>query len=373
MLADVAGVTLSYQLHGPAEAPVLVLLHGMGAASDGSSWRDVVPLLAGDHRLVVPDLRGHGASSRPGSYTLDEMADDVARLLDLLGVRDATVVGHSMGGVVAVVLAQARPDLVAALVVEDSSPPPPFGLPPVDVSPPPRPGGPVPYDVEVRPAVLRELGRPGAAWARRAHEVTVPTLVVGGGPTSFVDQDRLAALAARFPAGTMATIDAGHDVHPTRPEEFVALLRRWWAQQGQVAADRPDAGRATVHVRGALTDGELEALHAAAFGGPPSATPWRRRLDRHSLTWVTARMDGRLVGFVNVIGDGGEHAVLLDTCVAPDVERRGVGRALVAAAADEARRNGCTWLHADYEPRFARFYENACGFRPTEAGVLRLV
>ncbi|WP_309133409.1 alpha/beta fold hydrolase [Cellulomonas sp.] len=232
MPADVPAVTLSYALHGPADAPVVVLLHGMGAASDRSSWDRVVPLLAGDHRLVVPDLRGHGASPRPGSYALAEMADDVARLLDRLGVAGATVVGHSMGGVVAVVLAQARPDLVSALVVEDSSPPPPAGSPPVDVTPPYRPEGPVAYDVEVRPGVLQALAEPDAAWAGRAGEVTVPTLVVGGGPTSFVDQRRLARLAAAFPAGTMVTIDVGHDVHPNRPEEFVALLRTWWAGEG---------------------------------------------------------------------------------------------------------------------------------------------
>ncbi|UZN03668.1 alpha/beta fold hydrolase [Cellulomonas sp. S1-8] len=229
MRVELPGVVLAYELHGPEDAPAVVLLHGMGAASDGSSWKAVVPRLVADHRLVVPDLRGHGASGRPGSYALAEMADDVARLMDLLGVRAATVVGHSMGGVVAIVLAQARPDLVAALVVEDSPPPPPVWSPPVRVVPPDRPGGPVPYDHEVRPTVLRELDRRRPAWWRRAGQVAVPTLVIGGGPTSFVDQGRLARLAARFPAGTMATIDAGHDVHPTRPAEFVALLRGWRA------------------------------------------------------------------------------------------------------------------------------------------------
>lgn len=218
---------LAHTLRGPEDGPTIVLLHGMGAASDRSSWAEVAPRLEGDHRLLVPDLRGHGASPRPASYTLDEMAADVAHLMDLLGIARATVVGHSMGGVVAIVLAQARPDLVEALVVEDAPPPPPHRLPPVDVSPPDRPGGPVSYDDEVRPAVLRELDRRDPDWSRRVQDVTAPTLVIGGGPTSFVDQVRLARLAARFPAGTMVTIDAGHDVHPTRPDEFVALLREW--------------------------------------------------------------------------------------------------------------------------------------------------
>ena len=127
-----------------------------------------------------------------------------------------------------------------------------------------------------------------------------------------------------------------------------------------------------LHVRGETTDAELEALHAAAFGHEPADTPWRQRLADHSLTWITARLDGRLVGFVNVVGDGGVHAILLDTCVAPDLQGRGVGQALVAAAAAEARRAGCHWLHADYEIGAADFYEDTCGMAHTEAGLLRL-
>ncbi|GAA4621938.1 GNAT family N-acetyltransferase [Cellulomonas oligotrophica] len=129
----------------------------------------------------------------------------------------------------------------------------------------------------------------------------------------------------------------------------------------------------TLHVRGDLTDRELDLLHSAAFDQPPAGAPWRQRLADRSLTWVTARLDDRLVGFVNVVGDGGVHAILLDTCVAAAVRGRGVGRALVGAAADEARRAGCHWLHADYEPHLADFYEGACGLRPTDAGLLRLV
>jgi len=130
--------------------------------------------------------------------------------------------------------------------------------------------------------------------------------------------------------------------------------------------------RIGLHPRGELTDLELSSLHADAFGHPLRDSPWRQRLADHSLTWITARLEGRLVGFVNVVGDGGAHAILLDTCVAPDVQRRGVARALVAAASEEARRAGCEWLHADYEPELVDFYEGACGLRHSEAGLLRL-
>jgi GNAT superfamily N-acetyltransferase len=91
----------------------------------------------------------------------------------------------------------------------------------------------------------------------------------------------------------------------------------------------------------------------------------------HSLGWVTARVDGELVGFVNVAWDGGSHAFLLDTVVHPRVRRQGVGMRLVARAVALAREAGGEWLHVDFEPELRAFYE-ACGFRPADAGLLSL-
>lgn len=125
-------------------------------------------------------------------------------------------------------------------------------------------------------------------------------------------------------------------------------------------------------VDGAVDDVELSRLHAAAFGHDPVVVGWAERLSTRSLFWVTARRASLLIGFVNVIGDGGAHAVLLDTCVHPDSQRSGVGAALVRGAADEARRRGCRWVHADYLSEHARFYEGVCGLRPTRAGLLDL-
>ncbi|QDO90145.1 GNAT family N-acetyltransferase [Ornithinimicrobium ciconiae] len=131
---------------------------------------------------------------------------------------------------------------------------------------------------------------------------------------------------------------------------------------------------ADLELWGSVTDAELTSLHAAAFGHAPTAVPWNERLTAHSLTWVTARApeDRSLVGFVNVVGDGGAHAFLLDTMVRPDQQGRGIGRGLVRAAAREATLRGCHWLHADYEEAAAAFYEQGCGLVPTRAGLLRL-
>ncbi len=139
---------------------------------------------------------------------------------------------------------------------------------------------------------------------------------------------------------------------------------------GEHERDAPTALRLVV--RGDVADRDLSSLHARAFGVPSTSTPWRRRLERHSLTWVLALEGVRLVGFVNVAWDGGAHAFLVDTVVDPAIQGHGVGRALVRRAALEAARAGCTWLHVDFEEAAAPFYLDACGFRPTSAGVLRL-
>jgi GNAT superfamily N-acetyltransferase len=125
--------------------------------------------------------------------------------------------------------------------------------------------------------------------------------------------------------------------------------------------------------RGEFTNAELNALHAEGFGHPVGDWDWHAQLDRHSLGWVCARGDGgQLVGFVNVAWDGGSHAFVLDTVVAAGARRRGVGAGLVAVAVREARAAGCEWLHVDFDDHLRAFYVDACGFRPTDAGLIAL-
>ena len=90
-----------------------------------------------------------------------------------------------------------------------------------------------------------------------------------------------------------------------------------------------------------------------------------------SLAHVGAFDEERLIGFVNVAWDGGGHAFLLDTCVAPVTRRRGVATKLVETAIAIARGRGAEWLHVDFEPHLASLYR-ACGFAPTEAGLVKL-
>lgn len=138
----------------------------------------------------------------------------------------------------------------------------------------------------------------------------------------------------------------------------------------QTVVDGPaQNGETVLTVRPELTDDDLNELFSVSW---PNHTPtaFAPMLAR-SLVWIAASRGGRLVGFVNVVGDGGLHAFILDTTVRPDERRQGLGVRLVRAAADEAKACGAQWLHVGYEPHLESFYAQ-CGFRPTAAGLMRL-
>jgi len=128
----------------------------------------------------------------------------------------------------------------------------------------------------------------------------------------------------------------------------------------------------TYHWRGTFCNAEVNALHAEAFNHGVLDDDWERQVHEHSLGWVCARDADVLVGFVNVPWDGGVHAFILDTIVAAEAGRNGIGTQLVAVAVDEARAAGCDWLHVDFEDHLRGFYFDACGFAPTNAGLIKL-
>ncbi len=109
----------------PAPPPTVLAIHGITASH--RAWPAVVCALPG-YRVVAPDLRGRGGSNAlPGPYGMAAHADDVAAALAALDVERVTVVGHSMGGFVATVLAHRHPALVERVVLVDGGIP----LPPV--------------------------------------------------------------------------------------------------------------------------------------------------------------------------------------------------------------------------------------------------
>jgi len=114
------------QLHGrpvsyfrQGDGPPLLLVHGISSSS--RIWRSVLPALAERHTVVAPDLLGHGRSAKPrGDYSPGGYASGIRDLLVMLGLPKATVVGHSLGGGVAMQFAYQFPERLARLVLVDS-------------------------------------------------------------------------------------------------------------------------------------------------------------------------------------------------------------------------------------------------------------
>lgn len=120
-----SGVRLSYLTWGPAEGRPVVLLHGM--TNDAETWRELaedIEARAPDTRVIAVDLRGHGRSTRfdrAQEITIEAMADDVVGFLDVLDLDDATLVGHSMGSMVAQDVAALVPQRLSSLVLISAS------------------------------------------------------------------------------------------------------------------------------------------------------------------------------------------------------------------------------------------------------------
>lgn len=141
------GHQVSYRSAG--SGPLLVLLHGIAGTS--ATWEEVIPLLCERHTVLAPDLLGHGESGKPeGDYSLGAYANAIRDLLEALGRERATIVGHSLGGGVAMQLAYQFPERCERLILVSS-------------------GG---LGREVHP-LLRAAALPGA-------EVVLPWLCVAG-------------------------------------------------------------------------------------------------------------------------------------------------------------------------------------------------
>jgi len=112
------GVTLRY-LEAGTGAPPLLFIHGW--CCNSTFWRDQLPHFARKHHVVAMDLRGHGRSDKPDEdYSIPAFVDDVAWLIGELHLHKPVVIGHSMGGTIAMNLARKHPDLVEAIVMVDS-------------------------------------------------------------------------------------------------------------------------------------------------------------------------------------------------------------------------------------------------------------
>jgi pimeloyl-ACP methyl ester carboxylesterase len=112
------GVTLNVALGGPEDGEPIVFLHGFPESH--RTWREVMPDLASDFRVIAPDQRGFGASDKPEgveNYRADKVVADLVALADALGLGRFTLVGHDWGGAIAWLAALRHPDRIARLVI----------------------------------------------------------------------------------------------------------------------------------------------------------------------------------------------------------------------------------------------------------------
>jgi 3-oxoadipate enol-lactonase len=220
---SIGGIRLAYTVSGNESAGPMMLLHALGERA--ATWAPVIDSLADRFLIYAVDLRGHGSSGRPGQYAFRLMRDDVLGMLDGLGLARVTLLGHSMGGVVALLVAMEQPGRVERLIIEDAAPPyrrdRPVPERPADAE--------LDFDWDVVPAVVGQVnaGDP-AAWEGLAA-ITAPTLLIGGGPESHIRQDKIAEAAARIPRCELVTIPGGHLVHENRPQEFIDAVAGWLA------------------------------------------------------------------------------------------------------------------------------------------------
>jgi pimeloyl-ACP methyl ester carboxylesterase len=120
-LIDTSGGQLQVIDEGNRQGSPIVLIHCFTCSLNW--WDELAPLLTANHRVIRLDLFGHGGSDKPGAgYSIDDQATAVTEALAKLGVTDATVVGHSLGGTVATALAERSPQLASRVVIVDQSP-----------------------------------------------------------------------------------------------------------------------------------------------------------------------------------------------------------------------------------------------------------
>jgi pimeloyl-ACP methyl ester carboxylesterase len=241
----------------------IVFCHGL--FGQGRNWTQVGKALAADHRVTLVDMPHHGRSSWPEDFDYVDVADRVA---DLLTADDpVTLVGHSMGGKAAMVLALRHPELVDRLCVVDISP--------VDYTQAGEFRGyidamqsldltalagradaeaalaPAVPNPTVRGFLLQNLRRDGDGWRWQANldvlgrDLAVlggwpeeelagtapyagPTLWIAGANSPYVTEEYVAAMERWFPRVRRVTVkEAGHWVHSEQPEVFLEVLRRF--------------------------------------------------------------------------------------------------------------------------------------------------
>ncbi|MBL8259307.1 MAG: alpha/beta hydrolase [Candidatus Competibacteraceae bacterium] len=254
------GVKLNYVDTGARDAPAIIFLHG--ATDSSHSWSAVTPFLSDSYRALALDQRGHGDSDKPAyGYSVAHYADDVIAFMDKLRIRQAVLVGHSMGSFIAHQVASAYPDRVSKLVLIGSAKTAvgnpvitglwedPIGL--ASFQDPIDPAfieawqtGPNPIDPVFFAKVLSETAKvPAHVWkgifrmllsddhSYFLKDITAPVLVIWGDLDALFSGADQAALLAALPPGAQFSefAGAGHNTHWEQPQAVAKAIRDFLA------------------------------------------------------------------------------------------------------------------------------------------------
>ncbi|MCH2084210.1 MAG: alpha/beta fold hydrolase [Saprospiraceae bacterium] len=246
---------LNYKSFGQGDP--IIILHGLFGTLD--NWQTIAKQLAEDYMVYIIDLRNHGKSPHAAPMTYPQMAEDIQQFLENNWIYEANIIGHSMGGKVAMQLALSYPDLVKNLIV-------------VDIAPKQYPGGHYEIfdalfaldltkvegrneadnflkerikDFGVRQFLLKNLSRNKEGGYRWKMNLAViydhyqdilapiqseepfekPTLFIRGGQSDYIQADDLDTITELFPVAIVDTVlDAGHWVHAQAPEELMSMV-----------------------------------------------------------------------------------------------------------------------------------------------------
>ncbi len=253
------GINIHYTRTG-GHKPPLILLHGLTA--NGACWTPLTRVLEGDYDVIMPDARGHGRSSVPDhGYRYEDLANDVVGLIEALRLEHPILIGHSMGGMTAAVVASRNPGILRCLILAD----PTFLSPKVqrqvrdsDVADQHRRYLNMSLDEIVAEARMRHpdrlletielIGRarlqtsmsafdvltpPNPDYMEAVSCIEVPSLLVIGGPAGVVSSEVAAELQRVNPRLQVEQIpEAGHGLHYDQPELFAFVVRSFLGSLG---------------------------------------------------------------------------------------------------------------------------------------------
>ncbi|RUO44331.1 alpha/beta hydrolase [Aliidiomarina taiwanensis] len=252
-------ISLNHETLGSPENPAVLLIHGL--FGDLDNLKSISRALSDAYYVINIDLRNHGQSPWVSSMSFPEMAADVLALLDTLEIQQAHILGHSLGGKVAMEVAMHHPERIRSLVVADIAPvryPPSHNtilaaltaLPLNQVKNRQDADARLARDIKikgVRQFLLKNLTKTDEGWAWRMNLADInacypeligapgsnkvyegPTLFIRGGLSDYIQAKHKTEILARFPNAQSKTMSGvGHWLHAEKPLIFNGLVQRF--------------------------------------------------------------------------------------------------------------------------------------------------